>query len=353
MAGGTGIRLWPLSREARPKQFHALGGSRSLLQQTYDRLRRFLAPEELFVCTVNRYVPLVCEQLPELPAANILVEPAARNTGPAIGLVATIVEHRWGPCLLATVAADHVVQRPEAFEAAVRQAVEAVRAEPRALVTIGIQPTRPETGFGYIEVGEPLEGVGETGRVYRVARFVEKPDRETALAYLADGRHLWNASYFVCHSSRLLSLYREHLPEVAAGLQRIGAATGTPEEGDVLQEVYREMPKVAFDRGIVERADEVCVVPAEMGWSDVGSWELLYDLLAEQPGQTVSLGRHVGVGDTGCLVLAGDRLVATLGLEDVVIVDTGDALLVLNKARAQEVKQLMDGLRAAGQEPLL
>jgi mannose-1-phosphate guanylyltransferase len=298
-------------------------------------------------------VPLVREQLPELPAANVLVEPAARNTGPAIGLVAATLARRSGDCIIATVAADHVVTRPEAFEAAVRLAAAAVAEEPRALVTIGLQPTRAETGFGYIELGEPAPVSGQTGAVHRVRRFVEKPDRETAEAYVAGGRHLWNASYFVCRAARLLELYERHLPEVAAGLRRIGAALGSPDEAAVLEATYRDLPKIAFDRGIVEQADEVRVVPAEMGWSDVGSWELLYDVLARRPGETVSRGRHVGVDDTGCLILAGDRLVATLGLEDVVVVDTGDALLVLNKARAQEVKKLMDRLRAAGEEPLL
>jgi len=353
MAGGTGTRLWPLSREGRPKQFHALGGDsqRTLLQQTYDRLHRFLAPEDLFVCTVERYVTLTREQLPELPAANVLVEPAARNTGPAIGLVAAVLRRRCGAGRIVTVAADHVVQRPEAFEAAVRLAAEAVAAEPEAIATIGIRPTRPETGFGYIEVGEELGAKLQS--VYRVRRFVEKPDPVTAQVYLASGRFLWNASYFVADSTRLLELYDRHLPEVGAGLRRIEAAVGTPDEARVVEEVYRGFPKIAFDRGIVERAAEVLVVPAEMGWSDVGSWELIYDLLAGQPGETVSRGHHVGLDDQGCLVLAGDRLVATVGLQDVVVVDTGDALLVMNKARAQEVKQLMDRLRAAGEEARL
>ena len=353
MAGGTGTRLWPLSREAVPKQFHALGGERTLLQQTYDRLRRFLAPEDLFVCAVERYVPLVREQLPELPPANVLEEPVARNTGPAIGLVAATLQARCGDCVLITVAADHVVQRPEAFEAAVRLAAAVVGQEPASLVTIGLRPTRPETGFGYIEVGEPLAVAGHSGPVHQVRRFVEKPDPETARQYVASGQFLWNASYFVCRAGRLLDLYDRHLPEVGAALRRIGAAAGSAEEGAVVAEAYRQMPKIAFDTGIVERADQVRVVPAEMGWSDVGSWELLYDVMAETPGETVSRGRHVGVDDQGCLVLAGDRLVATLGLEDVVVVDTGDALLVLNKKRAQDVKKLMDSLRAAGQEPLL
>jgi len=353
MAGGTGTRLWPLSREASPKQFHALGGERTLLQQTYDRLRRLLEPDSLFVCTVERYVPLTREQLPELPPANVIVEPAARNTGPPIGLVAATLHRRCGECVIATVAADHVVQRPEAFAAAVRRAADVVAVDPAALVTIGLRPTRAETGFGYIELGEPDEGAGPGLPVHRVRRFVEKPDRETAEQYVAGGRHLWNASYFVCGSGRLLELYDRHLPEVGAALQRIGTAIGTSEEENVLRESYRDLPKIAFDRGIVERADGVRVVPAEMGWSDVGSWELLYDVLAEAPGETVSRGPHVGVEDRGCLVFARDRLVATLGLEDVIVVDTGDALLVMNKARAQEVKKLMDHLRAAGQEPLL
>jgi mannose-1-phosphate guanylyltransferase len=347
MAGGTGTRLWPISREARPKQFQALLGDRSLLQQTYDRLRGLVPASEVFVCTVEAYTAATREQLPELPAENLIIEPAARNTGPAIGLVATCLHHRFGDTVVATVAADHLVQRPEAFTQALELAAAAVAERPAAVATVGIRPTRADTGYGYIRIGERLRAE-ERGEIYQVEQFVEKPDAERAELFVASGRYLWNASYFVWSTARMLALVDRHLPDVAEGLRRIGRALGTPGEAEVLQAAYESMPKVAIDNGVMERADEVLVVPAEMGWSDVGSWDRLHEVLSTAPDGVVARGPHVGIDDRNCLFFTSGRLVATLGLEDVVVVETEDAVLVCHKSRSEDLKRLMDRLRQAG-----
>lgn len=352
MAGGTGTRLWPASREGRPKQFLALIGERTLLQQTYDRLRSLLPASEVYVCAVEAYEAVVREQLPELPAQNLILEPVARNTGPAIGWIATRLQHRFGNTVVATIAADHVVRRPEGFTRALALAFRAVQERPTAVVTIGIRPTRPDPGYGYIRMGE-LFRAEQAGSLYAVEQFIEKPDAARAREFLADGRYLWNASYFVWSTERMLALFDRFLPEVAANLARAREALGTPAEAEALRAAYAVMPRVALDTGIMERADDVLVAPAEMGWSDVGSWERLHEALADREGEAVVIGPHVGLDDGDSLFFSQGRLIATLGLRNVVVVDAGDAVLVCDKNRSGDLKKLMDRLRQAGLEHYL
>jgi mannose-1-phosphate guanylyltransferase len=352
MAGGSGTRLWPLSREDQPKQFHALIGAESLLQQTFARLHRLLAPEAIFVCTLDRYADATLRQLPALPPENLIVEPAARNTGPAIGLVAATLQHRFGDCVVATVAADHAVRRPEAFATALASAGSLVAADPERIVTIGIRPTRPETGYGYIEAGELLGAAG-TEPAYRVVQFVEKPSLETAERYVASGRYLWNASYFIWSSRWMLGLFDRFLPDVAATLAEITAHLGTARVGEVVAEAYRKMPRVAVDTGIMEKAPNLVVIPVEMGWNDVGSWDAIHEELQETAGGVAAVGPHVGLDDRNTLVYSTGRLVATMGLDNIVVVVTDDAVLVCDRNRSQDLKKLMDGLRLAGREDVI
>jgi mannose-1-phosphate guanylyltransferase len=346
LAGGAGTRLWPVSRASRPKQFHALVGERTLLQQTFDRLRSLLPAADIFVCTVADYAEPTRAQLPELPAENILLEPASRNTGPALGLIATRFHARFGDGIVATVAADHRVERPEAFVVALAAAERAVAERPRAVATIGIRPTRPDTGYGYIRMGAPWEGAA--AGIRRVEQFVEKPDTARAEAFLADGSYLWNAGYFIWSSARMLELIECHMPAVAAGLDPIRAALGTPKEEAVVREAYESMPSVAIDTGVMERADEVVVVPAEMGWSDVGSWERLHEVLPADDQGVVAVGSHVGLDDRDCLFFSDGSLIATLGLQDLVVVASEGVVLVCPRDRSQDLKRLTDRIRERG-----
>jgi mannose-1-phosphate guanylyltransferase len=352
LAGGTGSRLWPASRESRPKQFLPLVGERSLLQQTYDRLHSFVPASDLYVCTAAAYQGLVSEQLPELSRENILVEPTQRGTGPAIGWIATRFHALFGETTVATIAADHVVRRPEEFTRALSLAARAVTDCPTGIVTIGIRPTGPDPGYGYIQMGG-LFRAEQAGSLYTVKQFVEKPDRARAQQFLAEGRYLWNASYFVWSSGRMLALLEQLLPEVAGPLAGVRDSLGTDAEEEALRAAYAAMPKVTIDRGVMERADEVLVAPAEMGWSDVGSWERLHEALPAGEGGVVAVGRHVGLDDSDCLFYSGGRLVATIGLKDVIVVETADAVLVCDRGRSQDLKQLMDRLRQAGCEEYL
>jgi mannose-1-phosphate guanylyltransferase len=244
------------------------------------------------------------------------------------------------------------VRRPEAFCRALELAGRLVAEQPRRIVTIGIRPTRPEVGYGYIETGERVRSE-DAGAAYHVARFVEKPSLPVAESYVASGRHLWNASYFIWQSGWMLELFARFLPEVASELERIAAHVGTEQERAVIADAYRKMPKVAVDTGIMERASDILVIPVEMGWNDVGSWEALYDELGDADGGVVAFGPHVGLEDRSSLVYSTGRLVATMGLENVVVVVTEDAVLVCDKSRSQDLKKLMDRLRLAGREDVI
>jgi len=294
----------------------------------------------------------VARQLPELPAANILVEPAPRNTAPAIGLAAALI-HRIDPdAVMGSFAADHLVRNTAAFHDAVRAAVAAAADD--LLVTVGITPTAPETGFGYLRRGDPL-----TDDAYRVEEFAEKPALDVARRYLADGRYLWNASMFVWRTAAFLDELQRQQPELRAGLDRIAADWDTPRQESTLGQVWPTLPSVTVDVGIMEdagRRGRVATVPADLGWNDVGDWDTLGTVLPAGADGVVRLGEGTTLArDTsGTLVCAGSgRLVATLGVTDLVVVDTPDAVLVCPRGRAQEVKDLVDAVRAEGRTELV
>jgi mannose-1-phosphate guanylyltransferase len=352
-AGGAGTRLWPLSRAARPKFLLDLTGTgRTLLQQTVERLVP-LVDDRLLVVTGRAHRDAVLGQLPDLPAARVLAEPAPRDSMAAIGLAAALLERRHPGSVIASFAADHVITGQEAFAACLREA--AAVAESGLLATIGIEPTEPATGFGYIRCGEPLHG---HATALHVEEFVEKPDLERARSYLADGRHRWNAGMFVVRATVLLDLLAENHPDLAAGLRAIA------EDPDRLAEIWPGLEKIAIDHAVAEpaaRAGRVAVVPAAFGWDDVGDFASLDGVLAAgRNGAGDAAVRVLGdqalvrAQDSDGLVVTGSgRPVALVGVEDVVVVDTPDAVLVTTRARAQEVKAVVEALRGSGREDLL
>ncbi len=353
-AGGAGTRLWPLSREDAPKFLLDLTGSgRTLLQQTVDRLEP-LCDHRIVVVTGQRHQDAVHRQLPELARAGLLAEPARRDSMAAIGLAAAVVARRDAGAIIGSFAADHVITDIEAFQATVSQAI--VLARQGWLATIGIEPTEPATGFGYIHQGEPLHVNGAPDGL-RVSKFVEKPDRVTAQRYLETGAYRWNAGMFVVRASVLLDLLERYRPALAQGLKAIAAH---PERMD---EIWEDLERISIDHALAEPAaaeGKVAVVPAEFSWDDIGDFASLNDLLRKRTETHQRDELHV-VGSpelvlasesTGLVVPAAGRVVAVLGMQDVIVVDTGDAILVTRTDRAQDVKMLVDRLIEDGHSAL-
>jgi mannose-1-phosphate guanylyltransferase len=346
-AGGAGTRLWPLSRSSSPKFLHDLtGAGRTLLQATHDRLAP-LVGDRVLVVTGVAHREAVRRQLPTVPEDQVIAEPSPRDSMAAIGLAAAIIERRDPEALIASFAADHVIADPVAFRACVAEA--AAVAETGLLVTIGIAPVRPSTGFGYIRLGARLDGF-PTARAAQA--FVEKPDAERAADYVASGEYRWNAGMFVARASVLLDLLAGQDADLAAGVRAIAAAPGR------LAEVWPRLRKIAIDHAVAEpaaAAGRVAVVPGSFGWEDVGDFAALADLLPEVgPGLKV-LGDDslvLALASTGLVVAHGGRSVTVLGLEDVVVVDTEDALLVTDRAHAQDVKSVVEALKQSGRAEL-
>ncbi len=342
LAGGTGTRLWPRSRRNRPKQLLPLLSKRTMLQETYDRIAPILAARRIFVITNEGYVETVREQLPDLPPDNVIGEPAGHGTAPAIGLGALRIQKDNPDAIMVSLHADHYIERADAFRQAILNAAQV--AEQGNLVTLGIQPRNPETGYGYIHRGEMIETLGDQP-VYRVAKFVEKPNEETARRYVASGEYYWNSGIFAWQISTLLEEYEKFQPALHKQLDKIGRALGTPRAHSTLMRIWSSVPTETIDVGIMEKSQRAAVLPIDVGWSDVGSWATLLDLLPATLKSNVVVGDHVGVDTESSLLYSPNRLIATVGLSDMIVVDTDDAILVCPKSRAQEVKHLVEALK--------
>lgn len=350
-AGGSGTRLWPLSRKARPKFLLPLFGERSLLQQTTDRLHSLAPASRTLVVCGPSHAAAVARQLPHVPETNVVIEPAPKGTGPALGLAAALIALQDPTAVMGSFAADHHIQDDDAFIQAVNVAIQA--AETGHLTTIGLAPSRPETGYGYIERTDEVLIDTSMGKAFRAASFHEKPNLATASSYVESGRFLWNASMFVWRVSTLLDEIARLQPSLHDGLMRIAAYWDSPGRERVTAEVWTDIAENTIDQGIMEHATRVAVVPASMGWSDVGDWHGLVDLL----GTTHDDGVRPGVVEVDAhrdVVWAEtDRLVALLGIDDVVVVDTPDALLIARRDRAQDVRRIVEHLQERNRSDLL
>lgn len=346
LAGGSGTRFWPLSRKHRPKQLLSLFGDRPMVAETVHRFEGLVPLEQTLVVTSEGLASSITDALPELPAANVLAEPVGRNTAPCIGLAALALLDRTGDpsTVMGVFPADHFIRDRRRFQDAVRRAVAA--AESGAIVALGIEPTRPETGYGYIR-HEALDDDGTA----RVESFVEKPTREVAMRYLHDGSYLWNAGIFVFRIDTILAEFARQMPKLRAQLDEAAAALRDGDEAR-LAEVYGAIEGESIDYGIMEGAEHLRVVAAPFGWSDVGAWDALPDVTETDTRGNVAIGDVISRDCNECVLMGHDRRVlAAVGLERIVVVDTEDALLVAHKDRVQEVRAIVEALRGRANGP--
>ena len=354
MAGGGGTRLWPISRRETPKQLLPLLGKDTLFQSTVARLEMLFPPERILVVTVAEQAREMQNQVPSIPVENYLIEPAPRGTASVVALAAAVLQKRDPEAAMAIQTSDHYIRNHDLFHYLISAAFEV--AQKNYLVTLGITPTYPSTGYGYIQQGEALNGAFKYP-VYTVARFKEKPDEETAQQLLRSGDHSWNSGMFVWRADTILAEVERQMPELFKVVNKIAAAWGTPEQNDVVQAHWFGLESQTVDYGIMERAERVAVLPAGgLGWNDVGSWDSLFEvLLPDMNGNVATSAQHLAVDTHNTLVYSktDERLVVTIGLDDIVIVDAGDVLMVCQVDQSQKVKDVVEHLKKHHQEKYL
>lgn len=353
MAGGAGTRFWPASRTNRPKQLLALGGSKeALLTATVKRLAPLVTPDRVFIVTGAHLAEGTLKAVPDVPRAQILCEPAARNTAPCIAWAAAVIARIDPDALVMVLPSDHFITDEPGFRRVLETATKS--AEKGRVSTIGIVPTRPETGYGYIEVGDDLDDGAKS-----VARFVEKPDRARAEAFLAGKKHLWNAGMFFFRAADMKKLVAEHLPELAKGIDAIDDASkkGAAEEDATVKSVFPTLPSISIDHGVMEKAKGLAVVPGSFGWNDVGSWQSAWELGEKDEKENSLAPNAVAIDASRNLVrnLGANtkKVIALVGVEDLVVVETDDAILVLPRERAQDVKLVIEQLKKNGRTDVL
>jgi mannose-1-phosphate guanylyltransferase len=342
LAGGSGSRLWPLSRSHRPKQLLALASERSLLQSTFDRNAPLVPPERVIVMTEQSHADGIREQLPELPPENVIVEPARRGTAGSLGLAAAVIAERDPNAVMASVHSDAYIQDGDEFRRTLSAAFAAAQ-KTEQLVLMGIEPSSPSTQLGYIEAAETIDEL-DGYIVRKVARFVEKPNLERARQFVSSGRHYWNPGVFVWRVDVILSELARLQPRIHELVREIAGELDTDRGDEVLSAIYPTVPIETIDVGVMEKSDRVAVVPARFPWSDIGSWSELFEMLPRDSDGNAVHGEHVGLGTRDTLVFATSRRVATIGLTDMVVVETPDVILVCHRDRAQDVKKLVESM---------
>lgn len=343
MAGGVGTRLWPVSRRSRPKQFQPLLSEHTMLVDTYQRVRPLAPPDRVWVVTNAEFADVVRSQLPDVPRANILGEPVGRNSAPAAAFAVARIASREPDAVVVVTPSDSYIGDATTYHDYAGTAVEA--AQEGFIVVLGVMPSHPDTGYGYIQRGERLKK--PAAGAYRVARFTEKPNEETAGKYLANGGYYWNMGQFIFRAERFMESCALHLPEVAEGMRRLAEA----EEPDpaLVESTYQDLPSISLDYGIAEQEDDMAVVPTALEWSDVGNWRAVKEIARRHGALDLRAENHVGVDTKNCFVMADSgRLVVTVGIQNCVIIDTDDALLVVHEDKAQEVREALEEIARRG-----
>lgn len=345
MAGGTGSRLWPLSTKKKPKQTLKLLGDYSLFQEAVKRVEPLFGLDHVMVVAGRQHVPELKLHAPGIPEGNFIVEPSGMGTAPCIGLAAVHISSHNPDSVMVVLTADHHIGDVQGFRNALTAAVRV--ADRGHLVTLGVKPTEASTGYGYIEHGETLYTVQGFNAV-KVRRFTEKPDRETAAGMVESGNYSWNSGMFIWKVYRIMEEFKTQMHDLYSHLAIIKNSLDSPSYTEVLEESWRHVPRGTIDYGVMENAEDVVVIPVDIGWSDLGSWSSLMGLLPPDRDGNVVKGRHVGIDTGGSVIIGGDRLIATIGVKGLIIVDAGDALLVCKMDMDQRVKDLVNKLKEEG-----
>lgn len=342
-AGGVGTRLWPISRDHKPKQLHTLTSQKTLLQESIDRVIDVVSPESVYVSCNVRSEAVIRQELGAILEHNLIVEPALRDTTAAVGLETIMIARHHPQAIIASLGSDHSIKNTVEFQRILKLAEDTVTAKPDHILCIGIKPERPDTGYGYIELDQQL-----SPEVHTVRSFKEKPDPATAEQFVQAGHFLWNANMFVWRADTLLALYQEHMPKMYEQLMEI------QQHPERLAELYPELEKVALDYAIIEKTKNILAIPGNFGWNDIGDWARLKDELVSTEANNVTRGDHSDLDSKNMLVFSeSKRFIATIGLRDIIIIDTEDALLVCDKFHSQEVKKIVEDLKRKGRDELL
>ena len=347
MAGGKGTRLWPVSRAGKPKQFQCLTGDKTMLQETYLRLRRIAPPEDIFVATNKEYVSEVEKEILEFPKENILAEPIGRNTAPSIALAAAVIAAGDENEIMGVFPADHFIENPDVLLNAIQKGKEFLERNGQYLLTFGITPSAPETGYGYIKKDGDLEKIDGV-QVFKAEKFVEKPNYETAQKYLEAGDYFWNSGMFLWKTKTIIEKFKKYVPDDYDRLIKLRDSVKAGKYAEVLEKEFPEMDKNSIDYAILENEPDVAVIPLEMQWSDVGSWTALKDTLISSNKENLVRGEHINFDSENLLVYGSDKLITTIGVKDLIIVDTDDAILICDRNKSQLVSDVVKKLESDG-----
>lgn len=348
MAGGSGQRFWPISRAESPKQIIGLLGEKSLLRRAFERIEPLTGLERTIIVTNQSIAQRVAQELPELPSRNILAEPLKKNTAPCICLAAKLIKMLNPDAVMVAMPADHFIGDEEGFRKIVKAAAQFAQ-KSGLLITLGIKPTRPETGYGYIKVG-PKIGETDVGGVFGVDEFAEKPPLKRAKAYVESGKYLWNSGVFIWRAATVFEEMSKYLPDIMEKFSSIEKALGSQNEARAIYDVYSSIEGISIDYGVMEKSKNVAVIPCELSWCDVGSWGSLGEILGADELGNVCVGPNVMIDSRGCVIFSPNKLVTTIGLEDIVVVVAPDAVLVCLKEKAQEIRKIVERLNEMGLE---
>ncbi|MBN1559287.1 mannose-1-phosphate guanylyltransferase [candidate division KSB1 bacterium] len=345
LAGGVGSRFWPKSRESKPKQYLSLIDEGTLVQNTAARLQGLFPRDAIYLVSNRDQEKLLNEQLPWLPHDHVFFEPMGRNTAPAIGLAAIHLIDKNPDALMVVLPADHRITKTSLFLETLQSAIDFVQADDNALLTFGIKPSYPATGYGYIESGDPVRI-----NTFHVMRFTEKPAKEVAIEFIRKGNYFWNSGIFVWRADTILREMKRHMPQWHAGLLEIQSALHSGDLDSICEKVYSSLQGQSVDFGIMEKADNVYVVPADFGWSDLGTWEEVYNSSPKDENGNVVKGRPILLNVSNSYIDCGDRLVSIIGVDDLIVIDQPDALLICKKEKSQDVRWLAKELQNTGKK---